>query len=474
MKSKPPVQSKLHEDKIRTEELYDQEEVIDLREYLIILKKWRWVIVLVTLCAIATSGVVSFFILTPIYETKSVLMVVQPVSSLDRRTPTNQDDLESVVNTMSSIPQLTMNTYVAQIKNNTLMKQTLKAMGDQGQDLSPSALQRIVNAQSIKDTNLIEMTVTHPNPQMAADIANTLQVEFVKFISDNNQEQMKKSVDFLQKQMGVEEEKLEEASTELQRLEAEARNPIFLQKQIENKYADLSKYQSLANQARYEFQQTLAGRDRLKEQLDNVTATILVDKASGKEEINPAYVSLNDSLIQKETELAEKAAQLEAALEIINVLSGEIRGLQAEASEKKLAMDRLSETLDQTKQTYNLLNEKWTQTQIIQAVNLGETYLLPVSPAPVPTAPVKPNKMLNMTIAGILGLMLAIMLVFLLEFLDNTIKDAEEVRKIFDLPILGTIPILDDLEMQNKAKHQKQKTRLRLKEEDLRWMNDMG
>ncbi|NLK52735.1 MAG: hypothetical protein GX295_09890, partial [Syntrophomonadaceae bacterium] len=63
---------------------------------------------------------------------------------------------------------------------------------------------------------------------------------------------------------------------------------------------------------------------------------------------------------------------------------------------------------------------------------------------------------------------------FLLEFLDNTIKDAEEVRKIFDLPILGTIPILDDLEMQNKAKQQKQKTRLRLKEEDLRWMNDMG
>lgn len=469
---KQPAQSQIREDNLRLEGHYDQEDVIDLREYITIIKKWRWVIALLTLCAVVTSGLISYFVLTPIYQTKSVLMVTQPGASLERRTTTNQTDLESVVSTMSSIPQLTMNTYVAQVKNNTLMEQTINALGDKGQGLTAEVLLGMIDVQAIKDTNLLELTVSHPNPQLAADIANTLQQQFINFISENSQEQMKKSVEFLQGQISVEEQKLAEASSELQRLEAEPRNLNFLQKEIESKYTDLSKYQSLANQARYDFQQTLAGRNRLIEQLENVPPTIVVDREAGKEEINPVYVSLNDALIHKETDLAEKAAQLDAAEEIIRILSGEIRALQAEASEKKLAMDRLTETLEQAKKTYNLLDEKRTQTQIIQAVNLGETSLLPVSPAPVPTSPVKPNKQLNMAIAGILGLMLSILLAFLLEFLDNTIKDAEDVQKVFDLPVLGNIPILDLSETQGKEKYGQGKNSSR--EEYNSWTNVTG
>jgi len=96
---------------------YNDEEVIDIREYIAIISKWRGVIALLTLCAIVTSAIFSFFILSPVYETKTVLMVAQSVSSTDKRMPTDQDNLESVVNTISSIPQLTMNTYVAQVKN---------------------------------------------------------------------------------------------------------------------------------------------------------------------------------------------------------------------------------------------------------------------------------------------------------------------------------------------------------------------
>jgi hypothetical protein len=72
-KLKQPAQSQIREDNLRLEGHYDQEDVIDLREYITIIKKWRWVIALLTLCAVVTSGLISFFVLTPIYQTKSFL-----------------------------------------------------------------------------------------------------------------------------------------------------------------------------------------------------------------------------------------------------------------------------------------------------------------------------------------------------------------------------------------------------------------
>ena len=61
--------------------------------------------------------------------------------------------------------------------------------------------------------------------------------------------------------------------------------------------------------------------------------------------------------------------------------------------------------------------------------------------AQVPNAPTKPRPMLNMAIAGVLGIMSGIFLTFLLEFLDNTIKSPEDVERAIQLPVVGAIPI---------------------------------
>ena len=63
-----------------------------------------------------------------------------------------------------------------------------------------------------------------------------------------------------------------------------------------------------------------------------------------------------------------------------------------------------------------------------------------VDPAITPSIPVKPNKKLNVLIAFVVGLMAAAGLVFLLEYLDNTIKTSEDVEKILGIPVLGVIP----------------------------------
>jgi capsular polysaccharide biosynthesis protein len=50
--------------------------------------------------------------------------------------------------------------------------------------------------------------------------------------------------------------------------------------------------------------------------------------------------------------------------------------------------------------------------------------------------------MLNMAVAGLLGIMAAVAAAFLFEYLDNTIKTPEDVRQHLDLPLLGSIPVM--------------------------------
>lgn len=58
-------------------------------------------------------------------------------------------------------------------------------------------------------------------------------------------------------------------------------------------------------------------------------------------------------------------------------------------------------------------------------------------------APISPKPNLNIAIAFVVGLMTSVGIAFLLEFLNNTIRDEEDIEKILGLPVLGAIPIID-------------------------------
>lgn len=64
--------------------------------------------------------------------------------------------------------------------------------------------------------------------------------------------------------------------------------------------------------------------------------------------------------------------------------------------------------------------------------------------AVVPKSPIKPRPTLNMAIAGVLGMMVSIFVVFLLEYLDNTIKTPEDIEKHLGLSVIGVIPMMQD------------------------------
>jgi len=160
---------------------------------------------------------------------------------------------------------------------------------------------------------------------------------------------------------------------------------------------------------------------------------------AANEQVNPLYVSLNDQLNQKQASLAEKTARLDALTAAAERLKKELTDLQVELSEKKFKQTQLQNEIDRLNQTSTTLADKATQTQIAKSIDLGSTSVVVVSSAST-TKQVKPNKQLNMAVALVLGLMLAVGLAFMLEFLDNTLKSAEDIEKILEAPVIGIVP----------------------------------
>ena len=73
-----------------------------------------------------------------------------------------------------------------------------------------------------------------------------------------------------------------------------------------------------------------------------------------------------------------------------------------------------------------------------------------LSNASVPVFPVKPNILLNTAIATIFGLLIGLALAFLKVVLDRRIKTEQDVENILELPVLGSIPVIDKVEMQQQ------------------------
>lgn len=69
----------------------------------------------------------------------------------------------------------------------------------------------------------------------------------------------------------------------------------------------------------------------------------------------------------------------------------------------------------------------------VENVNIVDTAQLPVNP-------VKPRHKMNIAVSFLVGLLAAVGIVFLVEYLDDTIKTADDVGKYLGLTVLGTIP----------------------------------
>jgi polysaccharide biosynthesis transport protein len=73
--------------------------------------------------------------------------------------------------------------------------------------------------------------------------------------------------------------------------------------------------------------------------------------------------------------------------------------------------------------------------------------------ATVPISPVSPNVMMNTLIAMLVGLFLSVLIIFLVEFLDVSIKERTQLEELLDAPVFGIIPKADVPKKNNKLKN---------------------
>ena len=78
--------------------------------------------------------------------------------------------------------------------------------------------------------------------------------------------------------------------------------------------------------------------------------------------------------------------------------------------------------------------------------------------------PIKPQPVLNIAIALVVGLMAGVGLAFLLEYMDNTIKSEQDIEKLLELPVLGVISKMtseQDQTMNSSSSHRTKTAQLR-------------
>jgi capsular polysaccharide biosynthesis protein len=68
-----------------------------------------------------------------------------------------------------------------------------------------------------------------------------------------------------------------------------------------------------------------------------------------------------------------------------------------------------------------------------------------LDPAQLPIDPDSPKPILNIAITFFLGLIASVSLVFLLEYLDNTVKTQDDIEKLLGIPVIGLIPYVADV-----------------------------
>lgn len=143
---------------------------IDLKEIFGMLKK-RWLMIMsITSAAAVIAGIISFFVLTPVYESSSTLLVSYKQ---------NQESIMTYNDLTMS--QKLVNTYSEIIKSRSISEEVLKKLD---LDLTAEELSEKISVSKVNDTEIIRVKVSDTDPEMAALIANTISDVFKKEIKN--------------------------------------------------------------------------------------------------------------------------------------------------------------------------------------------------------------------------------------------------------------------------------------------------
>lgn len=423
------------------------EEEISLRELIeILLKRWK-IIAVITLTCILIAGVVSFYIMEPVYEAKTMLMASYATEKLTNSN-SGSDDVEGILESITMYPAMTIQTYKEQLKSPEILQSTIDELGLDKEEVTVNGLMKMISLETIKDTNLIAIKVSHNNPEIASNIANTLAVKFTNFITDMARDHASKSSDFLQSQLEVEKLKLDEASLELKQFLSQPRGVDELKGEVSSMLSMLNSYKTQIVQKEVELGKIRAGLSAAEYEMNNTPKVITTSKSldndtllnqmvseetglsivdtsriiMNSEEVNDNYLDLKMQVSSYKISKAELEREIEEIKIKIDDYQVKLEETQHELADKDYEKTLVQRKVSISQNTYNAFLQKYEESLVAESTKVGESSIDIISQAMVPLNPVGPKKLLNMAIGGVLGLMLGVSTAFFIAYWKSTAK----------------------------------------------------
>ncbi|MES2937406.1 MAG: polysaccharide biosynthesis tyrosine autokinase [Pseudomonadota bacterium] len=321
----------------------------------------------------------------------------------------------------------------------------------------------------VQNSRLVRVSVDNTDPALAARIANTTAQIFVSLGQERRIESSAYAKTFLEEQIVQMKVRLEESERKLnqyaqqkQILQLDEKTNVLSQTyteyagalakaeqeriRLEGHLAEVKRnpdsgaqslqvktignYKEAKGKLELEYQQNLRiykpdypKMQQIKAQIDEIESQIKVEYAS----IVTVVKSQFEAARQLETELRAKVEQTRKQVLVTQDSGIEYNLLKREVDTNRTLYDGLLQRLK----------------QVGVASNLTTNNVSIVDAAAQPLFPYKPNLQANL-MAGIgIGLFLGLCLVFVLEFMDDSIKFPEEIERALGLPLMGVIPVAD-------------------------------
>lgn len=329
-------------------------------------------------------------------------------------------------------------------------------------------------------SRIIEVRVRHPDPELAAEVANAFVETYINANLSVKTKYSKQAAKFLATELDAAQKVLRDAEQRVADFKSENQIlSISLEDKINLVAANLEKYTAALSDARIKRIQLAAVRKQAQEAMatenvlespifglvDGVDVTALkesylieqqklLDMSATLGPRHPDRVAQQQKIddiqaaLEREARLAMRAIddRYEAAVASEQKFQDEVQRLTTEAlalDAKRVNFNRLTRAETSATENFQIVRSRLRDSRLSARNQLGN--IEPHTSARVPEYPVSPNLKLNIALAAVLSLMLGLGLAFGLEYLDRTIGSAEEVEQRVGVPVLGVIPEIDDI-----------------------------
>lgn len=323
----------------------------------------------------------------------------------------------------------------------------------------------------VTETHLIDVRFAHPDPRVAAQVANAVADVFVVTNLEKKTESNTTTGDFLQKrvaelqaQIRADEERLMAYSRSNQLLSLDASqntvvdrlvglNKQLLEAENERKMAEAAYRAALAPGAAEALSggsaKETADLDSKLAELRSKRAQLLVENTEEwpeVKEVTQQIAALERQAVDARTRAVSTVkTNLEthyreslAREQSVRSAFDQQRGATLTQNEAAINARLIQQEIETSKNLLDGLSQRAKENEVALAGTLNNIHV--DEHAIPPKRPVAPQRLLNVALAFILSLSLGIGLALLLERLDNTVHSTEDVERLLQLPALVAVP----------------------------------